>query len=241
MGKLFVVGIGPGNTEHMTSYAEDILKNCDVICGYITYINQLPGSITKNVSHIYAYNMGEEIKRVQDAIKFVENGNNVALISGGDASIYGLASLVYEIIENTTVVEVIPGITAVLAAAARLGAPLAEDTIIMSLSDLLIPWETIEKRIKAYAKIDVVCSIYNPKSKKRNWQLKYLVETFYRERGNLFCGAVKNAMRVDEKIKIFTLEEFDYDFIDMSTIVVIGSSNTYLKNNKLITRRGYSL
>jgi len=110
--------------------------------------------------------MGEEIKRVQDAIKFVENGNNVALISGGDASIYGLASLVYEIIENTTVVEVIPGITAVLAAAARLGAPLAEDTIIMSLSDLLIPWETIEKRIKAYAKIDVVCSIYNPKSKK---------------------------------------------------------------------------
>jgi precorrin-3B C17-methyltransferase len=146
-GKLFVVGIGPGNAEQITAYAQYILMNCDVICGYITYINQLPSVLLKKGINIFEYGMGEEIKRVQDAIKYIENGKNVALISGGDASLYGLASLVYEIIDDTSKVEVVPGITAILA---RLGSPISEDIILISLSDLLIPWEIIEKRIKAY-------------------------------------------------------------------------------------------
>jgi precorrin-3B C17-methyltransferase len=240
-GKLFVVSIGPDGIDQMSVNAVEILKKCDIICGYKRYIEQLPPILFNKNTRLFSYNMGEESKRVKDAIEYTKKGNTVALVSGGDASLYGLASLVYETIDDTDFVEVVPGITAILAASARLGSPVSEDVILMSLSDLLIPWSTIERRIQLYALIDVVFGIYNPKSKKRNWQLKYLVDLFYRERGDLLCGAVKNAMRKNEEIRIFTLTHIDYEFIDMSTILIIGSSKTYLKNNKMVTPRGYTI
>lgn len=240
-GKLFVVGIGPDGIDQMSINALEILKICNIICGYNRYIEQLPFRLLNKDTKVFSYNMGEESKRVRDAIEYAKKGKTVALVSGGDASLYGLASLVYETIDEADLVEIVPGITAILAASAKLGSPISEDIILMSLSDLLIPWPTIEKRIQLYALIDVVCGIYNPKSKKRDWQLKYLVDIFYRERGDLLCGAVKNAMRKNEEIKIFTLSHIDYEFIDMSTIIIIGSSKTYLKNNKMITPRGYTI
>lgn len=240
-GKLFVVSIGPNGSTQMSLNAVEILKKCEIICGYKRYIKQLSSILFHKNIKLFSYNMGEELKRVKDAIEYTKSGSNVALVSGGDASLYGLASLVYETIDDTNLVEVVPGITAIFAASARLGSPVSEDIILMSLSDLLIPWSTIESRIKLYSLIDVVFGIYNPKSKNRNWQLKYLVDTFYNKRGNLLCGAVKNAMRKNEKIKIFTLSTIDYEFIDMSTIVIIGSSKTYLKNNKMVTPRGYTI
>ncbi|MDY6819989.1 MAG: precorrin-3B C(17)-methyltransferase, partial [Deferribacterota bacterium] len=197
--------------------------------------------IDKKRSEIYRFDMGEEVKRVNFAIKEYKLGKDVALVCGGDPSLYGLASLGYELIDNVKDIEVIPGITAFLAASAKLGAAVSEDIVILSMSDLLIPWDIIKKRIEAYSRIDVVLSVYNPKSKKRDWQLSFLVERLLENRGDVYCGAVKNAFNRNENIKLFKLSDIDYSYIDMRTVLIIGNSKTYVKDDKLVTPRGYNI
>lgn len=240
-GRLFVVGIGPYDEKFMSSYALDVIRLAHIICGYKTYIDRIIHFVDRNIQQVFVYNMGQEIDRVSDAIKFAVSGNNVALVSGGDSSLYGLASLVYELSPDYLSVDIVPGITAALAASARLGAVISEDTVFLSLSDLLIPWEVLKERIDRLANVDIVAAIYNPKSKSRIHQLEYLISTYYKARGPLLAGAVKNACSPKESIKIFQLPTIDYSFIDMSTILIIGSTKTYKKNDKLVTPRGYKL
>jgi precorrin-3B C17-methyltransferase len=162
------------------------------------------------------------------------------LVCGGDASLYSMASLVMELAENTNEIEIIPGITAALAASAKLGAPISDDLLIISMSDLLTPWELIKKRINAANLGDFVCGIYNPRSKKRINQLPYLLNKFYEERGNLICGYVKNCYRNNEKICITTIKEINLDDIDMNTIIITGNTKSFIKQGKMITPRGYT-
>lgn len=240
-GKLFIIGIGPGDTSLLSDYAIRVIKKCDVLCGYKLYISRIYSIIDKKRSEIYRFDMGEEVKRVNFAIKEYKLGKDVALVCGGDPSLYGLASLGYELIDNVKDIEVIPGITAFLAASAKLGAAVSEDIVILSMSDLLIPWDIIKERIEAYSRIDVVLSVYNPKSKKRDWQLSFLVERLLENRGDVYCGAVKNAFNRNENIKLFKLSDIDYSYIDMRTVLIIGNSKTYVKDDKLVTPRGYNI
>jgi precorrin-3B C17-methyltransferase len=239
MSILFVVGIGPGGADYLTNQAKDALRQSQAVCGYKTYIEQI-GELL-NGKTIYSNSMGGEVERVKKAVNFAKNGITTSLISGGDASLYGMTSLAYEIGLGLVEIVVVAGVTAALACASRLGAPISDDLAIISMSDVLTPWDIIKKRIDAVNLGDFVCAIYNPKSKNRTMQIEYALDKFFSQRGNLFCGSVKRCFRADEQIKISNLLDFDYDFVDMSTTVIVGSSKTYLKNGKLITPRGYKL
>ncbi|WP_035589598.1 precorrin-3B C(17)-methyltransferase [Hippea jasoniae] len=236
--KIFVIGIGPCRENYLTFEATEALKKSRVICGYKKYIERIKPFAKNKI--IYQNSMGGEVERVKKAIEFAKNGLTTAIISSGDASLYGMASLALQL-NNNIDIDIIPGLTAAFAASARIGAIISEDTVILSLSDILTPWELIKKRIDAINMGDFVCAIYNPKSKKRTTQLPYTLNEFFAKRGNLLCGCVKNCMCENEEIKISTIMDFDYEFVDMSTVVVVGNTKTYLKNNKLITPRGYKL
>ncbi len=238
MGILFVVGIGPGDISLINRQALYAIEQSDYICGYETYIKQIK-NIIKN-KKIYSNKMGKEKERVKEALDLANQGFVVSLISGGDASLYAMASLTHELnIYDNIKIEIVPGITAALAASAKLGAPISDDLAIISMSDLLTSWNIIKSRINAVNIGDFVCAIYNPKSSKRTKQIKYAIDEFYKKRGNLLCGIVKNCFRDNEEIKICTLSSFDYNFVDMSSIVIVGNTKTYKKNNILITPRGY--
>ena len=202
--------------------------------------------------------MTKEIDRCQKAIELALQGNKVAVVSSGDAGIYGMAGLVFELLQESEeggkseienrkskiFVSVIPGVPAFCAAASLLGAPLMHDFASISLSDLLTPWEIIKKRLKMASEGDFVIILYNPKSKTRVSQIEGAIEIISMHRdGNTPVGIVKNALRDGEEIKITTLRELPgcYDFIDMSTILIIGNSATFISNNRMITPRGYNV
>lgn len=238
-GILFVVGTGPGTSDYMAPAAREAIAAADYICGYKPYLEQVAHLIPP-AAQVFSNGMTGEKERVEKAIDAMEQKKRVALVCGGDASLYSLASLVYELATNTAAIEVIPGITAALAASARLGAPVADDLAIISMSDLLTPWEVISKRIEAVNSGDFVCAIYNPRSKKRITQLAYTLERFRAERGNLVCGFVRHCYREGESIWSGHLNDLDLEVIDMSTVVIVGSTRTLLKNGKLVTPRGYT-
>lgn len=246
MSKIYVTGLGPGLPEHMSKKALSTLEEADMIIGYRTYtelIKDLPE--VKNTT-IISSGMRSEMGRCEMAIESAEKGNTVTLISSGDAGIYGMAGILYEMLEkkpeNDLTVEVIPGISAVNAAASCLGAPLMNDFCVISLSDLMTDWEDIEKRLHAAGAGDFVVALYNPKSRTRIHQIE-------RARGILLkykeedtpVGIVRNAKRNGEEIYLTTLKEILSCTIDMLSIVIIGNKDTVFskRGDRIITPRGY--
>ncbi|MBU0991464.1 MAG: precorrin-3B C(17)-methyltransferase [Proteobacteria bacterium] len=240
-GKLFVVGIGPGDMDFMTAHARRILENSDVIAGYKKYIDLIAPLISKK--EIISTGMTKEIERVDEAIRAANKDKVVALVCSGDAGIYGMAGLVYERMQHIGIeveTEVSPGVSAAIAAASLLGAPLVNDFITLSLSNLLTPTETVIKRIELAAASDMVTAIYNPVSKKRTELIHQLRSEFLKHRKNTtFVGVVTHALRIGQKIQISTLGDFLQCDMDMNSIIIIGNSDTGMINDRMVTRRGY--
>lgn len=239
MAKLYVIGIGPGGREHMTLKAIETIKKSDIIVGYTPYIDYL-GDLVKG-KEIYSTGMKGEIERCKLAIKKVKEGKNTAIISTGDAGLYGMAGPILELKEDIEV-EIIPGVTAAFSAASELGSPIMHDFASISLSDLLTPWEVIEKRIEKASEGDFVIAIYNPRSKGRKDHLEKAVEIMlkYKE-GDTPVGIVKNSGRGNTEIILTTLVNISYEKVDMLSILIIGNSNTYVKDDQMITPRGYHI
>ncbi len=240
-GKLYIVGIGPGAVEHLTRRAQEALLESEYVIGNSTYLDQIAETI-KN-SKVIRSRMGGEVERAKKAVELSRN-HVVSIVSGGDANVYGMAGIVLEVAEKegNIKLEVIPGVTALSAAASLLGAPIVNDFAVISLSDLLTPVETIECRLKSAAEADFVIAIYNPKSRSRRHNFGKAVEIIRKYRNDETpAGIVKNATRKGEKVIATTLGrimEYD-DEIDMSTIVLIGNSESRLWDNRIITPRGY--
>ncbi len=241
-GKIIVAGIGPGSKEDITPAVINAMKISQVIVGYKYYFQFVEDIINPNTICIDT-GMKKERERAEEAFLHAEEGKTVCVISSGDSGIYGMAPLVYEMRDerkSRIEVEVLPGISAFQKAAALLGAPIGHDFCIISLSDLMTPWDRIEKRITAAASADFVTAVYNPKSKGRYWQLYRLIELFLKERSpETPIGYVRQAGREEQEIKVTTLAEFDPEEIDMFTIIIIGNSQSYISNNNIITPRGY--
>lgn len=252
------MGIGPGSTDHISKRALDLIAKADVIVGYTTYVDLIKDLIEGKT--VISTAMKKEVDRVQAAIDTALSGKNVALISSGDPGIYAMAGLAFEICEQKDIpvikvdedatalakkfslqIEVVPGIPALASGASLLGAPLTHDFAVVSLSDLLTPWEQIEKRIEGAAMADFVIVIFNPKSKKRDWQLGRAKELILKHRApETPVGIVKSAMRVEESVKITTLGNLEHADVDMLTTVFIGNSTTTEYMGFLVTPRGYS-
>ena len=237
-GKIYVVGIGPGKKENMTFRAYEAMENSDIIVGYKTYVDLVkeyyPGKEMKSSA------MTKEVDRCTEVLELARRGKTVSLISSGDAGVYGMAGIMLEIADEDMEVEVIPGITATNAAAAITGAPIMHDYATISLSDLLTDWELIKKRLELAAQGDFVVSIYNPKSRGRVTQIEEAREIMMKYKPKSTPVAiVRNAGREDERYVLTTLDEMLNHEIDMLTIVLIGNSNTFVKNGKIITPRGY--
>ncbi|MGD9568409.1 MAG: precorrin-3B C(17)-methyltransferase [Sedimentibacter sp.] len=234
---IYVVGIGPGSQETMTYEALHAIEKSDVIVGYKTYIDLVRDLIKEK--QVIANGMKQEIDRVKKAIEISKTGKTVAVISSGDAGVYGMAGLVLELSENEEV-RIIVGVTASTAAAAVLGAPLMHDFCHISLSDILTPIDLIYKRVDLASDGDFVICIYNPRSKGRPDYLKNAFEIMKRYKsGSTPVGIVKNVQRENQQIQICTIDTINYESVDMLSIVIVGNSSTYIKNNKIITKRGY--
>jgi len=238
------VGIGPGGLEHLTPKAKGIIDEAQVIIGYKTYLELIkPLLIGKE---IVSSGMRQERDRCARAIGLAASGKIVALISGGDPGIYGMAGLVFELASSTPpdrlpLFEVIPGIAALNACASRLGAPLMHDFASISLSDLLTPREVIEKRLEAASAADFVIVLYNPKSKARTEQIVKARDIVLKYRhGNTPVGIVRHATRADETITITMLSKMLDNHIDMQSTVIIGNSQTFVWQGLLVTPRGYT-
>ena len=242
MGKIYVVGIGPGKSDMMTVQAKEALNSSDVIVGYKTYIDLVRDEYSEK--EFYENGMRGEIERCEKCVTYAKEGKTVALICSGDAGVYGMASPLLEVAEREgfSDVEIIPGVTAALGGAAVLGAPLSHDFCVISLSDLLTPWEMIERRLRAAADGDFCIAIYNPSSKKRADYLKracdILMDKLPKETS---CGFVRNIGRDGCENKVCTLEELSQENVDMFVTVFIGNSQTKISAGKLITPRGYTL
>lgn len=243
MSKIIIIGIGPGNEGEMTPEALQAIQSCDVVVGYKYYFQFIQHLVAAD-TELVDTGMKQEQARVEMAFDLAAQGKNVAIISSGDAGIYGMAPLVWEMRkmnpECGVEIETVPGISAFQKAAALLGAPMGHDFCVVSLSDLLTPWGVIEKRIYAAAEADFVTAIYNPKSKGRYWQLYRLKEIFMESRSaDTPVGYVRQAGREDERVMVTTLGEFDPEDVDMFTVVIIGNSRTMIFDNHIITPRGY--
>jgi len=241
MNKIYSIGIGPGGKEYMTAQALEALNKSDVVIGYKFYIKLVADLIADK--EVFDTGMKKEQERSREAFRLAQMGKTVSVISSGDSGVYGMASLLWEMKgkENyDTEVEVIPGISAMMAAAAKMGAPLGHDFCSVSMSDLLTPWETIEKRIKAAAEGDFITAVYNPKSNERFWQLARLREVFLQYRSaDTPVGIGRQVGREEESFTTTTLGALDVSVVDMFTIVIIGNSQSYIYNNKVVTPRGY--
>ena len=244
MKRIIVAGIGPGSPEDITPAVTNAIQEADAIVGYKYYF-QFVQPYLKPGCECIETGMKRERERAEQAFILAEAGKTVVVISSGDAGIYGMTPLVYEMKAasgSDVVVEALPGISAFQKAASLLGAPIGHDLCTISLSDLMTPWEVIEKRIRAAAMGDFVTAVYNPKSVGRYWQLYRLQEIFLQERsGDTPVGYVRQAGRDDQEIKTSTLQDFDPEDVDMFTVVLIGNSQTYLADGKMITPRGYGL
>ncbi len=246
-GKLYIIGIGPGSVEQLTMKAHDVILNSDYIVGNGTYLDQVSELLGKQ--EIVRSAMGKEVDRAKKAVALAKD-NVVSMISGGDANVYGMAGLVLEVAEHEDLdvdVEVLPGVTAITAGASVLGAPIVNDFAVISLSDLLTPWEVIEKRLKAAAEADFVISLYNPKSRQRHSNFSRAIEIIrqYKD-SSVPVGLVKNALRGESQAYIVTTlgEVLDHnDWVDMSTMILITNSESRVwksaRGDRIITPRGY--
>ena len=240
---LYVVGIGPGGAADITERAKAALEASDVIVGYTTYVKLIGPFIGDK--EVFSTGMTREVERCRQAIGLAALGRITALVCSGDSGIYGMAGLVYELIKedkSDVTVEVVPGVPSFVAASAILGAPLTHDFASISLSDLLTPWEMIEKRLEAAASADFVIVLYNPKSRTRTWQLQKALDIISKHRAvDTPVGIVSSATREGEEARVVKLSEVvgHYDSIDMKTLLVVGNSTSYVSGGRIITPRGY--
>ncbi len=242
MGKIIVAGIGPGSKQDITPAVLEAVRQADVIVGYKYYFQFIQPYVSDGCECIDT-GMKKERQRAEQAFEMAEQGKTVVVISSGDAGIYGMTPLIYEMRRergSDIEIESLPGISAFQKAASLLGAPIGHDMCVISLSDLMTPWEVIERRIIAAAVGDFVTAIYNPKSHGRYWQLYRLQELFLQNRSaETPVGYVRQAGRDDECIKVTTLGEFDPEDVDMFTVILVGNSQSYIADGKIITPRGY--
>ena len=240
MHKIYIVGIGPGQYEQMTIRAAETLKMCDVIVGYTVYVDLIREKFGEK--EFLTTPMRQEVRRCELAFEVAMEGKTVAMICSGDAGVYGMSGLMYEIGVRYPEVklEVIPGVTAATAGAAVLGAPLMHDFCLISLSDLLTPWEKIEKRLRAAAQADFVVCLYNPSSKKRKDHLRRACEIMLEYQSpDTVCGMVSNIGRTGEQRQVMTLKELRDAKADMFTTVFIGNTQTMSLEEMMVTPRGY--
>ena len=245
-GRLVLVGLGPGDRSLQTAASAKALADCDVLVGYRGYIGQLAGLTTGK--ELVSMELGQEMERAAKAVELAYEGRSVAVVSSGDAGIYGMAGPVFRVLTDrewdgeTPSVEVVPGISALQSAASLLGSPLMQDFCSISLSNLLTPWEAIRKRLEAAALGDFVVVLYNPRSQRRTWQLpearSILLE--HREESTP-VGLVKDAYRPGQHVTVTDLGSLEgrYGDVDMFTTVVIGNSATYMHSGLMVTPRGY--
>ena len=240
MGKVFVVGIGPGNFENMTIRADRALCACDAIVGYPVYVDlvkdRYPGKA------LYQTPMTKEVARCQLALDLAREGKTVCLVCSGDSGIYGMAALVFELRGESTQpeIEAVPGLTAACSGGAVLGAPLTHDFAVISLSDLLTPWDKIEKRLECAAEADLCMAIYNPASHRRADYLRRACEIVLRHASpETVCGVVRNIGREGERMQLMTLRELAEYPADMFTTVFIGNCQTKIVGGRMVTPRGY--
>ena len=242
MAKIYVVGIGPGSYENMTQRAQEALKNCDVIVGYTVYIDLVKEHFPDK--QMLTTPMRREVERCRLAFEQAQQGKTVAMICSGDAGIYGMTGVMEELRAEYPGVELetVPGISAVISGAAILGAPLMHDFAVISLSDLLTPWEKIEKRLDCAAAADFVICLYNPSSHKRKDYLKRACEIVLRHAApETVCGIAKNIGREGEDITVLTLAELRDTPVDMFSTVFIGNSQTKNIGGRMVTPRGYTI
>ncbi len=252
-GKIIVVGIGPGSREDITPAVAEAIRQADAVVGYKYYFQFIEPYLREGCACIDT-GMKHERERAEQAFLLAQEGKVVVVVSSGDAGIYGMAPLLYEMARERALadgshatlspsqveIEVLPGISAFQKAASLLGAPVGHDFCVISLSDLMTPWQLIERRIKAAAAADFVTAVYNPKSQGRYWQLYRLQELFLQERSaSTPVGYVRQAGRKEQEVKLTTLGAFDPDDVDMFTVILIGNSQSYVAEGKLITPRGY--
>lgn len=242
MHKLYVVGIGPGAYEDMTLKAIKTLEQCDVIVGYTVYVDFVKEHFSGK--EFLVTPMRKEIERCRLAFEQAAAGKITAMICSGDAGVYGMSGLILEIgVEYPDVaVEVIPGVTAALSGGAVLGAPLMHDFAVISLSDLMTPWEVIVKRLQAAAEADLAVCLYNPSSRKRADYLRRACEIMQKEKSpETVCGIISRIGREGEHVELCTLEQLQDKSADMFTTVFIGNSSTKVIDGKMVTPRGYQV
>ncbi|HXG06243.1 MAG TPA: precorrin-3B C(17)-methyltransferase [Nitrososphaera sp.] len=247
-GKLYVVGIGPGSHDHMTYRARQVIEESEVIVGYDTYVSLVEDLIAGKEVHRYA--MTQEVDRANQAIELAEKGKIVSLVSSGDPGIYGMVGLIYEILaergwerDKGIYVECVPGVSSLNSCAALVGSPLMTDFAVVSMSDLLVPWDIIVKRVEAAALGDYVTVIYNPASKKRVHQLRDAREIFLKYRKpETPVAIVKGAYRESQRVVLTTLDKMleHQDMLGMITTVIVGNSSTYNYKGMMINPRGYT-
>lgn len=246
-GKLYVVGIGPGHHDYMTFRAKQAIQESEVVIGYDTYVSLIEDII--DGKEVYRYPMTQEVDRANQAIDLAESGRIVSLVSSGDPGIYGMIGLIYEILAEKDwdhqagiTVECVPGVSSLNSCAALIGSPLMTDFAVVSMSDLLVPWEIIVKRVEAAALGDYVTVIYNPASKKRVHQLRDARDIFLKyQKPETPVAIIKGAYRESQSILITTLDKMlEYpDMLGMITTVIVGNSSTFNFKGMMINPRGY--
>ena len=242
MSKLYVVGIGPGGYEQMTIRAAKVLEKCDIIVGYTVYVDLIADHFAGK--EMLATPMRQEEKRCRMAFEEVMKGKDTAMICSGDAGVYGMSGLIYEISQDYPGVdiEIVSGVTAALSGGAVLGAPLMHDFAVISLSDLMTPWELIQKRLAAAASADMAICLYNPSSKKRKDYLNKACQIVMQYASPAtVCGIVRQIGRDGEFFEVMTLQQLAEYEADMFTTVFIGNTTTKVINGKMVTPRGYKL
>ncbi|OLD32729.1 MAG: precorrin-3B C(17)-methyltransferase [Thaumarchaeota archaeon 13_1_40CM_2_39_13_2] len=247
-GKLYIVGVGPGHHDHMTFRAKEVIEESDTIVGYETYVSLVEDLIEGKEIHRYA--MTQEVERAHQCIELAKSGKTVSLVSSGDPGIYGMAGLIYEMLaeeewdrKTGLDVEIVPGVSSLNSCAALVGSPLMTDFAVVSMSDLLVPWEIIVKRVEAAAQGDFVIVIYNPASKKRIHQLQDTRKILLKYRSQSTPVAiVKGAFRESQEIVLTDLENMEshQDKLGMITTVIIGNSSTFRYKDLMINPRGYT-
>ena len=239
MNKLFLVGLGPGDPQGMTEAARAALEQAEVLCGYTVYLDLVKEQFPEKET--YTTPMTRELERCQWAVNRAAQGKIVAMLCSGDAGVYGMAGPVLELAEGKNVeIEVVPGVTAAISGAAVLGAPLMHDFCVISLSDLLTPWETIARRLRCAAAGDFSIVLYNPRSKKRPEHLRRACQILLEEKSpDTVCGWVRNIGRAGQTHGVVTLGELGRMELDMFTTVFISASSTKVIDGRMVTPRGY--
>jgi len=246
-GKLFIVGVGPGHHDHMTFRAKQAIEESDTIVGYDTYVNLVQDLL--NGKDVYRYAMTQEVERAQQCIDLAKEGKIVSLVSSGDPGIYGMAGLIYETLAESDwdpktglQVEIVPGVSALNSCSSIIGSPLMTDFAVLSMSDLLVPWEIIVKRVEAAAQGDFVIVIYNPASKKRIHQLQDTRKILLKYRKlSTPVAIIKGAYRESQTVVLTDLENLEKhsDKLGMISTVIVGNSSTYNYKDLMINPRGY--